>query len=439
MNKFVFPIIIGLTAFSLAAMSAYCSITGLEKIFDGWQILVIASVIELGKIVSVSVLYRLWKEMGLWKLLLIPMTVAVMLITSFGVYGFLSSTYEKKASEMRIGDSRIELEEARKTSINERIKRYNDEVKVKSDRVNGLIKLREQQENRVDSLYARNMSRAAKEAQNSIKEASLEVENLNKEIQKINELIEQDGRQYASTDSSIVMMKYQNSKGEIGTLKYISNISGTSVDVVANFLMLLLIFVFDPLAVVLIVAFNISWNKSLSEDNDKEVQKNDDSIKELNHQEESIEEKIDYPMQQSNSIEEDVESKEEFVEMNKEPEVIDVYRENESVEFVKSEESKIGEIKEIEKEENKDLKEIYLKLLKALYMNGSLMTNDHIMPYNKFLREIQLQGIECTRTQIESFLSLCVMRKIIFLSEKLKYALKSYDEAVEIISKETIK
>jgi hypothetical protein len=85
--------------------------------------------------------------------------------------------------------------------------------------------------------------------------------------------------------------------------------------------------------------------------------------------------------------------------------------------------------------DNKEKKKLYMELLRILYKNGTLTANDHIMPYNAFISQIQSENIEYTNEKIEDFLSICVMKGIIFLSNNLRYALKSYQDAVNILTR----
>lgn len=428
MRNYSFPIIIGITALILAATAALFSVTGMGKIFIGWPILVMASAIELGKLVAVSILYRLWKELSFWRYLLIPMTLIIMLLTSAGIYGFLSSAYEETASDMRIQESTRALEDNKKTSINNKIISYQDAIDRKNKRSLLLSDLRGQQENRMDSLYGRNQIRTAKTVQSSIAQADAEISKLGRESDSLNTLIDQARLQISAVDSAMIVMDSQNSKGETGTLKYIARVSGWSMDVVANLFMLFIICVFDPLSILLVVAFNISLDKAMKKNKKEEELEPSVQVEEAP---ESIQEEAIEP-------ESPIQVTEEVKELP-EPEPV-VYETNDSGDFVRSDEPVVEEVKKISPwEEYKrpplTKKELYMKLLYIIYKNGILNENDNLDEYKKFAQNILDENINCTEEQVEEFLTMCDNLNIIKIGKKQRVALKRYQDAAEVMDR----
>ncbi len=444
MRNYSFPIIIGITALILAATAALFSVTGMGKIFIGWPILVMASAIELGKLVAVSILYRLWKELSFWKYLLIPMTLIIMLLTSAGIYGFLSSAYEETASDMRIQESTRALEDNKKTSINNKIISYQDAIDRKNKRSLLLSDLRGQQENRMDSLYGRNQIRTAKTVQSSIAQADAEISKLGRESDSLNTLIDQARLQISAVDSAMIVMDSQNSKGETGTLKYISRVSGWSMDVVANLFMLFIICVFDPLSILLVVAFNISLDKAMKKETKKEEEL-EPSVQ-VEEAPESIQEEViepESPIQVAEEVKELPETPpEETIEPDEAEELPEpvVYETNDSGDFVRSDEPVVEEVKKISPwEEYKrpvlTKKELFLKLLYIIYKNGILNENDNLDEYKKFAQNILDENIDCTEQQVEKFLTMCDNLKIIKIGKKQRVALKRYQDAAEVMER----
>ena len=120
----VFPLIIALSALSVSGSAAFYSVSGLSKLFAGasFAVIVMASSLEIAKLVIASLLYQYRKTLP--KLLKIYLTVAAVIlvaITSAGIYGFLSAAYQKTATESSIVDNQIKLLETKKTSF-EKIK-----------------------------------------------------------------------------------------------------------------------------------------------------------------------------------------------------------------------------------------------------------------------------------------------------------------------------
>lgn len=420
MNKYTFPISIGLTAIMLAAMAAFFSITGLGKIFLGWPILVMATAIELGKLVAVSVLYRLWDRLKWWKYILVPMTVMIMLLTSAGIYGFLSASYEHTASGVRSSGSKIELEEKKKQGFDSRIKFYQESMSRKQDRASSLAGLRLQQENRMDSLYAKSQIRAAKGVQSMIGETDKEIARLNRESDSLNVLIESMQMKIAQTDSTIIAMNDEIGKGETGALKYLSRITGASMDSVANIFMVVIMFVFDPLAIILIIVFNIAWDKANEKVEVKSEQKAVNGFKQKPMDE-------THEQQQEVSLEHNVDdamNAEEHDEVQSEPQV---YSTDENGNFIKVDETQPSPEKE---QVSMNKQSFYLSLLHVLYQNGALKQHDHIDAYDRFTGSVIHAGIKCTSEQIDEFLKQCVLWKIIKIGNMERTVLKSYDDAV---------
>ena len=429
MKKYIFPISIGLTAIMLAAMAAYFSITGLGKIFLGWPILVMATAIELGKLMAVSVLYRLWDRLKWWKYLLVPMTVTIMLLTSAGIYGFLSASYEHTASGMRSSNSKIELEEKKKEGLNGRIKFYEESMDRKQQRANSLAGLRAQQENRMDSLYSKSQVRAAKGVQTMIAETDGEIGRLNKESDSLNVLIEQTQMKIAQADSLIISMNDEMGKGETGALKYLSRITGASMDSVANIFMVVIMFVFDPLAIILLIIFNIAWDKaSEKRKEDEEEEQPEDQ----NKVEQPTETKKEVPYEEVALMPEEEVVHVEDVAEEKAAQPVQplIYSTNESGEFVKIEDEQGGK-EEVESAPTTVSKqELYLSLLRILYQDGGLKRHDHIDAYDRFTGSVIHSGIKCTVEQIDEFLKQCVIWKIIRIGNMERTVLKSYEDAI---------
>lgn len=418
MNKYIFPIFIGLTAVMLATIAACFSITGLGKIFLGWPILIMATAIELGKLISVSILYRLWDRLKWWKYILVPMTVMIMLLTSAGIYGFLSASYEHTASGVRSSSSKIELEEKRKEGFDGRIKFYQESMDRKQQRANSLASLRYQQENRMDSLYSKNQLRAAKSVQAMISETDREIAYLNRESDSLNVLIEKMHLKIAQTDSAIIAMNDEVGKGETGALKYLSRITGASMDSVANIFMIVIMFVFDPLAIILIVVFNIAWDKA----NEKKEDHNDEEMSEKSP---AMKEEALFSTEQKETSTSEanlVQDVEPTVEQEPEIEEPQIYSTNESGDFVK--------VNEIQGVDTMNKLKLYLSLLQVLYQGGKLRQHDHIDAYDRFTGSVVHAGIKCTAEQIDEFLKQCVIWKIIRIGNAERIVLKSYDDAV---------
>ena len=113
----IFPLIIAFSALSVSASAAVYSVTGLSMLFAGAStaIIIMAASLEISKLVIASLLYQYWDKIN--KILRIYLTIAaavLILITSAGIYGYLSSAYQKTADQTSIVDSKIVSLETKK-------------------------------------------------------------------------------------------------------------------------------------------------------------------------------------------------------------------------------------------------------------------------------------------------------------------------------------
>ena len=117
MKKYLFPTLIAFSALAVSATAAFYSVTGLSKLFIGasFAVIIMAASLELAKLVIASYLYQYWTKTNI--LLKTYLTIAVLvliLITSAGIYGFLSSAYEQTASKNIVVEKRIAALESKK-------------------------------------------------------------------------------------------------------------------------------------------------------------------------------------------------------------------------------------------------------------------------------------------------------------------------------------
>ena len=126
----IFPFIIALSALSVSASAAFYSVTGLSKLFAGasTEVLIMAGSLEISKLVIASLLYQYWDSIN--KVLRTYLSVAcivLVLITSAGIYGFLSAAYQETAALAGSIDSQIVLIETKRDNIREQLAVYNEE------------------------------------------------------------------------------------------------------------------------------------------------------------------------------------------------------------------------------------------------------------------------------------------------------------------------
>src|SRR5210317_1335186 len=126
----VFPTIIALSALSVSASAAFYSVSGLSKLFAGasFAVIVMAASLEISKLVIASLLYQYRKTLPLGlKAYLTAAAAVLVLITSIGIYGFLSAAYQETATKASNIDSQITLLENQKTNYSLQLEGYREE------------------------------------------------------------------------------------------------------------------------------------------------------------------------------------------------------------------------------------------------------------------------------------------------------------------------
>ena len=270
----IFPFLIAFSALSISASAAFYSVTGLSKLFAGasFAVIVMASSLEISKLVIASLLYQYWDKLN--KGLKIYLTIAVViliLITSAGIYGFLSGAYQETATKSNIIDKQVELLGIKKSSFEKIKTQYDTE---KQSLTENISTLRNALGNNTQSYrdatgniinYSSSANRKAYEKQLEV--AIQKDEQLTNKIQTFNDSI-------ISLETRIVEVQSNTElASELGPLKYLSNITGKSMDTIINYLLLVIIFVFDPLAIALVIAANFAFaqlrNKEILSDDDE--------------------------------------------------------------------------------------------------------------------------------------------------------------------------
>jgi len=264
-------------ALSVAGCAGYFSVWGLSQLFAGAStaVIIMATVLEVSKVVTTTALHRYWSKLakGLKTYLTISVIV-LMMITSAGIYGFLSNAYQSTANKLELHEGEVAVLTGKKTLFETNISDNNKIVITKNKRIDQLTNLRTNQENRLDSAKT---NKAKDKARTDIDNASNEIQKLSGEIDDLNNKNTILSDSVSAYSIKILGLK-SNSEvaAEVGPLKYISELTGQPMAKVVNVLILLLIFVFDPLAIALVLITNRVFQ---IEKNDPSKDKSEESIK----------------------------------------------------------------------------------------------------------------------------------------------------------------
>jgi hypothetical protein len=266
MRKGLLAYLTPLLAIGLAGIAGFISILGMSKLFAGQAeiVMVVMGIIESGKVVGASILHNHWKDKGykVIKWILLLMVSISMIITSWGVYGFFTDAYQQTAGQLGIDKKEVQLIENKKEIFNKNIETTNSQIEFKNNQAQKLIDLRTQQEVRLDSLLANNHWTNAKVTQNQIEDANNDLKVIQSDIDtmwmEINGFQDSIGR----LDIQILEMESNSeASAELGPLIYIAKVFDTDMDTVVNYVMLFIMFVFDPFAMILIIVTNKMWKR----------------------------------------------------------------------------------------------------------------------------------------------------------------------------------
>ena len=221
-----FHIYLGIAALLIAGSAGFFSVFGLSKLFAGaaFSVIIMAGSLEFGKLVTAAFLYRYWDKVNLFqKTYLMTAVITLVLITSAGIFGYLSNayqgatvTFEKQTNQLLAYEDKLEQLQEDKVFLKDEL-----ELQVKDlpdNYITAKRKLREE---------------------------------YNPRIQKVNDEILDVKGEIGDLKVSLV-----ETGVDVGPAIYLARTFDTDVDSVVKFFIFILIFVFDPLAVMLVVAFN---------------------------------------------------------------------------------------------------------------------------------------------------------------------------------------
>ena len=249
----IFPFIIALSALSVSASAAFYSVTGLSMLFAGasFAVMIMAASLEIAKLVIASLLYQYRQTLP--KLLKFYLTIAaavLILITSAGIYGYLSAAYQKTADQTSIVDSKIASLETKKKLFEET---RDNILKEKQSIATLQGTLSQASTTQYTDKKGNLVVRSNNAAIRNIESASKSNEKLSAKIDVVNDSI-------FSLESKILEIKNTAvGESELGPLKYLSKLTGIEMDRIINWYILVIIFVFDPLAIALVIAANFAF------------------------------------------------------------------------------------------------------------------------------------------------------------------------------------
>jgi len=250
-------------ALGLGVTAAYYSIIGLSMLFAGvaLPVMIMASFLEASKLTIATLLHNYWSKLNiLLKTYLTTAVVILSIITSAGIYGLLSSGYQTTANKSNVIDQHINVLENKKQSYNQIKKDY---LKDKESILKSTSELRLalskntvlQSVDKKGNIITRESKGNRKAFEQQLNSSIKSEEILSSKLDVVNDSI-------FSLESQILEIKVNNElANELGPLKYLSNLTGQPMDKVINWFLIIIILVFDPLAIALIVAANFAFSQ----------------------------------------------------------------------------------------------------------------------------------------------------------------------------------
>jgi len=245
----MFKYIVGFSAFVVAGCAAFFSVQGLATLYAGQfiSVCIMAGGLEFGKLVAASYLHRYWKETNfLLKTYLIIAVISLMTITSLGIFGFLTSAYQESHVKIEMVDYKKQMLETKKTSITE-------QIDINKKRIDVLNDIRISQEQRVKEAGNYKLPR---------EQAYAAIEKANSELNELQEKNKNYFLEINNIETDLLGLKAEESKStDIGTLKFVSNLFNLDIQTIVKWFTIIIVLVFDPLAVSLVLAYNNIVNR----------------------------------------------------------------------------------------------------------------------------------------------------------------------------------
>jgi hypothetical protein len=246
-------------ALGLSGTAAYYSVVGLSVVFVGVAIpvIIMGSFLEISKIAIATYLHEKWKETyGALKIYMTIALVTLSIITSLGIYGLLSTGFQGNIAKLEINEKQIKNVEVKKKRFDE-IK--TELIKEKTTLDGDITKLRDglstntttqSVDRKTGQVITKANNANRKTFENQLKEAQVRRDTIAKRIDSMNDSI-------TKLDIEILNMESEEISGsELGAIKYVSELLDWDIKRTANLFILILIFVFDPLAITLVIATN---------------------------------------------------------------------------------------------------------------------------------------------------------------------------------------
>ena len=260
----MFPFLIAFSALSVSASAAFYSVSGLSKLFAGasLEVIIMAGSLEFAKLVTASLLYQYWDTINkTLRTYLSIATVVLVLITSMGIYGFLSAAYQETYSKLSAVENQKGFIQQKIDFYQNDVTRYDTEIERISSNISTLSNAKASTIQVRDTSVSGGFRQTISTTELRMAQSRINIEEENRKLAQSKRTIASDSLQ----KFQLQVLELDNNTevaGELGPLQYLSSLTGYSMDKIINVLLLIIIFVFDPLAISLVIAANFAFDQA---------------------------------------------------------------------------------------------------------------------------------------------------------------------------------
>ena len=263
----------GLSALFVAFNAAFFSVTGLAKLFAGasLSVMIMASSLEFAKLITAGYLYNYWDKINkAFRVYLSIGVVILVLITSLGIYGFLTAAFQDTLNQYNVSSKQKAFLQQKESFWQADVTRYDSELERISNNISTLSSAKATGIQIKDTTSTTGFRQTVSTTELRLSQQRISVEEQNrKEVQSKRE-VAADSLQ--SIQLKILELDTDTETGsELGPLQYLSTLLDKPMTDIINWFILIIIFVFDPLAVALVIAFNQAVSVDRVEKDKKKV------------------------------------------------------------------------------------------------------------------------------------------------------------------------
>ena len=266
-------LLLGLSALFVAFNAAFFSVSGLSKLFAGasLSVMLMASSLELAKLITAGYLYNYWEKINkAFRVYLSIGVVVLVLITSLGIYGFLTSAFQDTFNVYSVTEKQRSFLQQKEKFWADDVARYDVELGRISENIATLSNAK------ATGIQVRDTT-STTGFRNTISTTELRLSQQRIAVEEENRKEVQSKREIAADSLQSIQLKILDLDtdteigSELGPLQYLSGLLDKPMDQIINWFILIIIFVFDPLAVALVVAFNNAVKVDKGEKDKKKV------------------------------------------------------------------------------------------------------------------------------------------------------------------------